>query len=240
MRQILDMVFHFQTGAQKVLRYGINPFVIGDNVAEHLARAVRLLVYITPDLKDEFPDNQTLIEDIFVCLTLHDDDEIIVGYDIPTAIKVHDEDNDAEIKAFTEKVSSLPDKTKKFVVEAFSSFRNKSSLAAQITKAIDNIVGNQLVIEQEVGLINPNSARFCIEYALKVSGLSKIIDSLIIAQIGQIIEFRNNLNKNDQEVERMRKLLNLKDSIKIKELLKIDITDHKLDKTKVYHKIEEL
>jgi hypothetical protein len=52
---VLDLTAHFQTEAQKVKRYGKNPFVEGDNVAEHSARGLRLLVYIAPDLKNEFP-----------------------------------------------------------------------------------------------------------------------------------------------------------------------------------------
>lgn len=240
MHTVLDLVFRFQTEAQKVKRYEKNPFVVGDNVAEHLARAQRLLVYITPDLKKEFPDQKALIEETFVCITLHDDDEILVGFDIPTAIKVHDENNNVEIESFTDAVSVLPFETKDFLISAFSSFRNKSSLPAKIAKALDNITGNQLVVEQKIGLINPDLARFCIEYTQKVTGISKTIDLLVSAQIEQIVEFRNFLKNNELEIEQMIKILGQNNSEKIRKLIKIDVMSHELDKSKVYTEIEEL
>jgi 5'-deoxynucleotidase YfbR-like HD superfamily hydrolase len=240
MREVLDLTAHFQTEAEKILRYEQNPFVEGDSIAEHLARAARLLTYLTPGLKEEFPEEPSLVGDIFVCLMVHDDDEIIEGFDIPTAIKNHDVKNDEEISAFAEAVSTLSNERQNFLVSTFSSFRNKSSLAAKIAKALDNITGNQLVIEQKIGLINPDSARFCIEYAQKVTGVSKVIDELVAAQIQQVVEGREQLKVNEQEILKISGVSNLPDASKIKELLGVDVMDHVLDKSKVYTSLSEL
>ena len=240
MRAVLDLTAHFQTEAEKILRYKDNPFVEGDSVAEHLARAPRLLTYLTPGLQEEFPGELSLIGDTFVCLTIHDDDEIIEGFDIPTAIKNHDVKNDEEISAFAEVLSGLSEDRLNFLVSAFSSFRNKSSLAAKIAKAIDNITGNQLVIEQKIGLVNPDSARFCIEYAQKVIGVSKVIDALVAVQIEQVMEGRAELRADEEEMLRISNLFNLPDTSKVKELLDIDVMTHVLNKDKVYTSLTDL
>lgn len=240
MRKILDLVANFQVEAQKILRYEKNPFVDGDSIAEHLARAARLLVYITPNLKKEFPDQPGLVEEIFSCLLVHDDDEIIAGFDIPTAIKVHNEHDGEEISQFAEAVSGLPVHTRDFLISRFSSFRNRDTLAAKIAKALDNISGNQLVIEQRIGLINPDSARFCIEYAEKVKGISKTIDALVSAQVEQVVEFRKKLTDDKAKMEEIQKTLGLPDTKKLEELLAIDIITHVLDKSKVYTPIDQL
>jgi 5'-deoxynucleotidase YfbR-like HD superfamily hydrolase len=216
MRKVLELVTRLQVGAQAVLRYSINPFVVGDNVAEHLARLARLLTYITPNLKAEFKGEVGLVEEVFTCLMVHDDEEVFAGFDIPTGIKNHDANDEAEIQQFTEAVSGLPVTVREFLISRFSSFRGKDSLAVKIAKVLDNIVGNQLVIEQG-GLVNPDSARFCIEYVEKVKGASKTTDALVEAQIQQIIDWRN----------------------KAKALLEIDVTTHKLDKSKMYTPIDQ-
>ncbi len=240
MGKVLDLVAHFQIEAQKIMRYEKNPFVDGDSIAEHLARAARLLVYITPDLKREFPDQPGLVEGIFSCLLVHDDDEIIAGFDIPTAVKVHNENDGEEVEQFTRAVSGLPAHIREFLIERFSSFRKRDTLAAKIAKALDNITGNQLVIEQRVGLINPDSARFCIEYAEKVGGISETIDALVRAQIEQVINGRSELLSNKVRLEEIRDSLGLTDTQKLKELLAIDVMAHTLDKSKVYAPIDHL
>lgn len=240
MREVLDLVEFFQTRGQKVIRYKKNPFVDGDNVIEHLARVARLLVYISSDLQREFSDQTTLIQEIFTCLIVHDDEEIIDGFDVSTVTKVHDVDNDAEIKKFSSNISTLSARTQEVLVEAFSSFRHKSSLPAKIAKAIDNITGNQLVIEQRIGLINPDSARFCIEYAQKVTGTSKVIDALIQAQIEQVLEGRAKLKADKEELMRISNASGLPDTSKIEELLDVDVMTHTLDKDKAYTPLVEL
>ena len=71
--KILEFVSNFQTKAQTIKRYEGNPYVEGDNIAEHLSRVARLLICIAPDLKKEFPNNPSLIEEILVCLLVHDE-----------------------------------------------------------------------------------------------------------------------------------------------------------------------
>ncbi len=221
-KKILKYVSEFQIKAQNIKRFEGNPYVSGDNIAEHLSRLARLLISIAPQLKVEFPDQQNLVEDVLVTLLIHDDDEVIDGFDIPTALKVHNAKDEEEVMKFEQSVSSLGEDGKKYLVPLFTSFRKKDSLVSKIAKALDNIAGNQLVIEQEIGLINPDQARFAIEYVEKVKGISKTIGSLIEAQIEQVIEYRK------------QALINLKNLPNNAErLLKIDILNHAFDKAKV-------
>lgn len=228
-QKILKYVSEFQTKAQNIKRYDGNPYVNGDNIAEHLSRLARLLISIAPQLKVEFPDEQNLIEEVLVTLIIHDDDEVIDGFDIPTALKVHNVKDEEEIKKFKQSISSLGEGGKDYLVPLFTSFRKKDFLAAKIAKALDNIAGNQLVIEQEIGLVNPDQARFAIEYVKKVEGISKTIDLLIKAQIEQVVEYRK------------QALISLKDLPNNAErLLKINVLNHILDKTKINLPLEQL
>ncbi len=226
---ILRYVSEFQTKAQNIKRFEGNPYVNGDNIAEHLSRLARLLISIAPQLKAEFPNEHDLIEKVLVTLLVHDDDEVIEGFDIPTAMKTHNAKDEDEIAKFEQSVSSLGNTGKEYLVPLFTSFRKKDTLAAKIAKALDNIAGNQLVVEQEVGLINPDQARFAIDYAEKVRGISNTTDALVDAQISQIVEYRkralNNLKALPDNAER---------------LLKIDILDHILDKSKINLPLEQL
>jgi 5'-deoxynucleotidase YfbR-like HD superfamily hydrolase len=231
-RQILDLVSGFQIKAQNIRRYEGNPYVSGDNIAEHLLRLARLCISIGPDLKKEFPDDPQIIENLLVTLLVHDDDEVIDGFDIPTSMKIHNAKDQEEIERFNHSISSLNDETKKYLGDAFGSFRRKDTLVAKIAKALDNIAGNQLVIEQKIGLINPDQARFAIEYVEKVRGVSKTTDSLINAQIQQIIEFREYMLDNPDELKRLPE--------KTKELLKIDVMKHVLDRSKINVPLEKL
>jgi 5'-deoxynucleotidase YfbR-like HD superfamily hydrolase len=224
---ILNYVSSFQNKAESIKRFVGNPYVEGDNIAEHLSRLARLLICVAPDLKEEFPNDTNLIENIMVTLLVHDDDEVIDGFDIPTAMKDHNIKDGEEISKFDYSVSTLSDKTKKYFSDAFKSFRQKETLAAKIAKALDNLAGNQLVIEQKIGLINPDQARFAIEYAEKVRGVSKTTDMLVDAQISQIVEYRENM-KSDLNLANV--------SIpkeKLVELLGVDVWNHVLDRAKI-------
>lgn len=231
-RQILDLISSFQIKAQNIRRYEGNPYVSGDNIAEHLLRLARLCISIGQDLKKEFPNDPQIIENLLVTLLVHDDDEVIDGFDIPTSMKTHNAKDQEEIERFNQSISSLNDETKKYLGNAFGSFRRKDTFVAKIAKVLDNIAGNQLVIEQKVGLINPDQARFAIEYVEKVRGVSKTTDGLINAQIQQIIEYREYAVGNPGELKGLPE--------KSKELLKIDITKHILDKSKINVNLEKL
>ena len=137
--KILEFVSNFQTKAQTIKRYEGNPYVEGDNIAEHLSRVARLLICIAPDLKKEFPNNPSLIEEILVCLLVHDDDEVIDGFDIPAPIKNHNTKDEDEITKFKESVANLSENSQDFLVSVFNSFRRKDTLFAKIAKVLDNI-----------------------------------------------------------------------------------------------------
>lgn len=227
-KAVLEFLSDFQNKAQNIKRYEGNPYVEGDSIAEHLSRIARLVLYIAPQLKKEFPDDTYLIENILVTVLIHDDDEIIDGFDIPTAIKNHNSKDDEEIFSFKNNLNTLDKYTQDYLVTYFGSFRKKDTRAAKIAKVLDNIVGNQLVVEQRRGLINPHQAKFAIEYIEKVKGISNTTDNLIFAQIEQIISLR----------KEMSELQNL--SEKEKNLLNIDILNFSLEKEKINIPIEEL
>lgn len=235
---ILEFVSNFQTKAQTIKRYEGNPYVNGDNIAEHLSRVARLLICISSDLKKEFPNEPSLIEETLMCLLIHDDDEVIDGFDIPAPIKSHNIKDEEEIEKFKEHVNKLTMETKNLIIPIFSSFRRKDTLFAKIAKVIDNISGNQLVIEQKIGLISPDQAKFAIEYAQKVKGVSKTTDYLVEAQIAQIIEYRNYLTSHPDELSKIEGVSEYIE--KAKELLKIDVLLHPLDKNKVFIPLNQL
>lgn len=227
-KAVLEFLSDFQNKAQNIKRYEGNPYVEGDSIAEHLSRIARLVLYIAPQLKKEFPDEKDLIEDILATVLIHDDDEIIDGFDIPTAFKNHNSKDDEEIILFKNNLELLGRDTQDYLAGYFSSFRKKDTLVAKIAKVLDNIVGNQLVIEQRKGLINPHQARFAIEYIEKVRGISAITDTLISAQIEQIISLRRELLESRDINEKER------------ELLKIDIMHFPLEKEKINIPIDRL
>jgi 5'-deoxynucleotidase YfbR-like HD superfamily hydrolase len=231
---ILNYISDFQNKAQSIKRFVGNPYVEGDNIAEHLSRLARLLICIAPDLKVEFPDNQNLIEEVLVTLLVHDDDEVIDGFDIPTAMKDHNVKDGEEIMKFDYSISNLSESAKEYLGKAFKSFRKKDSLSAKIAKALDNIAGNQLVIEQKIGLINPDQARFAIEYAEKVRGISTAIDVLVDAQINQIVDWRQKAKVDLDGV-----VVNLSKE-KLMELLSVDVLAHVLDRARINVPLSEL
>lgn len=230
--ETLLYVSRFQNAAQAIERFDGNPYVKGDNIAEHLARLAKLLICIAPKLHYEFPDYPLLFEQAMTALLVHDDDEVIDGFDIPTALKEHNVKDDEEIEKFKLSVADLSGLSQEHLISAFSSFRKKDSLAAAIAKALDNIAGNQLVIEQEIGLINPDQAKFAIEYVEKVRGISPSIDALIEAQIGQIISGRQELLEHLEKVPLPKE--------KAKALLEIDLRTHVLDKSRINIPLEQL
>lgn len=230
----LNYISDFQNKAQSIKRFVGNPYVEGDNIVEHLSRLARLLICIAPDLKVEFPDKSNLIEEVLVTLLVHDDDEVIDGFDIPTAMKDHNVKDGEEIMKFDYSISNLSESTKEYLGNAFKSFRKKDSLSAKIAKALDNIAGNQLVIEQKIGLINPDQARFAIEYAEKVRGVSCATDVLVDAQVNQIVDWREKAKIDLDGV-----VIDLSKE-KLMELLNVDVLTHVLDRTRINMPLSEL
>src|SRR3989344_4160953 len=130
-REILDFVGEFATKAGKIRRFEAHPYVDGDSLSEHHHRLQRLLVCIAPYLKEEFPEEKDLIENISMILTLHDDDEIMVGFDVTTQFKNPDESWDTEVEDFKKAVTKLGEASRGFMIPAFAAFRMRESRAAK-------------------------------------------------------------------------------------------------------------
>ncbi len=246
-REILDFVGDFSTRAGKIKRFEAHPYVDGDSLAEHLHRLQRLLVCIAPYLKEEFPEEKDLVEQVSMILSLHDDDEIIVGYDVTTQLKDHNASSEGEVASFEEAVYKLGEKSREFMTPMFTAFRNKSSLPANIAKALDNLAGNQVLVEQKFALLNPNCAKFTIDYGEKVKGASKATDALIDTQIAQIVEYRTHLCTHPEEIEALIMPLNISDPKekmrvieKAKTLLEIDVLQHVWDKDQTLIPLDKL
>lgn len=242
---ILDTLSDFHLGAEKVYRYIGDPYVDGDNIAEHTARTIRLAIYSMPFLLEEFaehPDIKHLPEDIYATILTHDDDEVAQGFDIISMNKNHNSRDQEEIDAVNEKMKNLPAPSREYVIKLFSSFRRKDTLAAKIAKVFDNVTGNQLVLEQKLGIVAPNAAKFAIWYAEKVRGVSKTTDLLLDALVKQIVDYREFAKNNNAELEILidkalaqegcnlprNELKNL-----IRKLLEIDILSYELQKEKI-------
>jgi hypothetical protein len=102
------------------------------------------------------------------------------------------------------------------------------------------------VVEQKVGLINPDEALFALEYVRSVRGVSKTTDALVDAQIRQIIDGREAL-RTDPKLECYLLVSRLcgfnereKAVKKAQELLSIDILKHTLDVKKINKSLKEL
>lgn len=247
-KEILDFAGNFTQRSGKIRRFEAHPYVNGDTLAEHLHHLQRILVCITPFLKEEFPKEKDLVEKISAILSLHDDDEILVGYDIITQLKNHAIDSDREdIKHYKKMTLKLGKKSQEYMASIFGIFRHQDTLAAKIAKALDNIVGNSVLVEQKFALLNPDTTKFTIEYGKKVLGASKTTDALIYAQINQIVTYRKRLRSNQKELKRIivdsisvdiKKVPKL--MIKANKLLKIDILKHKWNKEKTLIPFEDL
>ncbi|MEI6660094.1 MAG: HD domain-containing protein, partial [bacterium] len=173
---IIETLTDFQLGAEKVYRFIGNPYVDGDNIAEHTARIVRLAIYTMPFLVEEFknhPDISHLAEDIYVTVLTHDDEEIAQGFDMVTFLKNHDSRNQEEIDSVKNKMSKMPAVSQDYVMKQFISFREQDTLVSQIAKILDHVAGNQTKMEQKLGIVNPDGAKFTIEYVEKYKGVSK-------------------------------------------------------------------
>lgn len=198
---ILQLTGEFQHGAEQVLRYEGNPYVEGDTVAEHIARGVRLITYLVPHLNAEFPEEENLAVDLYGIFTLHDDDEVLEGSDIVTYEKAHNTADGREVNQLKHALNELDHASSAYAVDLFRQFRTKDTLAAKIAKQIDNLLGNQLVIEQQIGLIAPYTAKFSAWYVSSVRELSgsDTIRALIDAQIEMVHEGRRKILA-DQEL----------------------------------------
>jgi hypothetical protein len=246
---ILETTSDFQLGAEKVERFVGCPYVDGDNVALHTARSVRIAVYVMPFILKEFsnhPDVGSLAENIYATTLIHDDEEIVQGFDIISPLKNHNADIQEQIDLVKDKMKNLPVASSTYAIKLFSSFRKRDTLYSKISKVIENLASNQLVIEQKLGLITPDSVKFAIDFVDKFRGVSKTTDLLIDAQITQIINYRNFAKNNENEIDLLIDKSLTQEGCKlskdylrilIKKLLDIDVLSHQLDINKIQFNI---
>ena len=90
------------------------------------------------------------------------------------------------------------------------------------------------MIEQKIGLINPDQARFAIEYAEKVRGVSCATDALVDAQVNQIVDWREKAKIDLDGV-----VVDLSKE-KLMELLNVDVLTHILDRARINMVLSEL
>ncbi|MCA9389962.1 HD domain-containing protein [candidate division WWE3 bacterium] len=249
-QKTLQIVSRFQNNALSTLRYEENPHVLDkESVAAHLSRMFRLAGYITPQLKEEFANHKesaTLIEDLFFNILFHDDDEIVSGKDISTFNKTHNAHDDEEIAAIMEALASLETDQIALEKKYVMAFREKKTLASQIAKVLDNLTGNQVAIEQLIGMIHPDYVLLCIDYIEKQKGISQTTDVLIEEQIQRIKVVRKGLQDDAKHVSEIAYDLKTRGIGKhdiiwnnMQKLLKVDIQTYIPDKSKVYFPVWE-
>jgi 5'-deoxynucleotidase YfbR-like HD superfamily hydrolase len=250
-KNIIEVTTDMHLGAEKVERYVGNPHVEGDNLAEHTSRMARMAVYIMPFILEEFKNHSeigTLAQDIYATIITHDDDEVAQGYDIITVTKNHNSRNQEEIDFVKEKIKNLPPQSFELEMRLFSDFRKKDTLASRITKALDNITGNQLVYEQKMELVSPDGAKFLIWYAENVRGISRTTDMLVDSQIQRTLAYRNFAKNSDSEIDLLTEIALQQEGCNIgrsemkdlvKRLLAVDLDSYELDKNRVLKKIWE-
>lgn len=237
-KSILAKVSQFQLRAESIMRYEGNPYVEGDNIAEHQSRCIRIAAYIMPHLLFEF-DEPCLAGEIYATLLFHDDDEILEGFDIITSKKEHNVKDKEEVKNLDLAMTEVNKKTKEYVVSLFRNFRARETLASKIAKVIDNLAGNQLVYEQKLGVIAPDSVKFAIWYINneKVRGVSKTTDTILDAHTQMFYDYRKFVETNEQEIVKLAELAHKQTGCNksvsemrdiIRRLLKIKIENYEL------------
>src|SRR3989344_5036664 len=192
--RILDTASDFHLGAEKVLRFVGDPNVDGDNIAEHTARAMRLAVYAMPFILVEFagdPEIKNLAENIYATILVHDDEEIEQGFDIISPKKKHNVLDEEEIELVNKKMKKLPAASRHYVINLFSAFRKRNTLASKIAKVFDNLSGNQVVLEyREFSKNNISEIKMLAKKVitqegckLSISELEKLIKKLLNIEV---------------------------------------------------------
>ena len=190
------------------------PHISGDTVAEHLARCLRLAAYLMPFLQAELghlPGHELFGELLYTTLLFHDDDEIVAGHDIPSPLKQHNSKDEQEIEDLRRSLGVLTPTQQQYALKPFAEFRARQTVIAGVAKVIDRVTANQLIIEQKLCLVAPDSAKYALEYIRDplVVHKSKTTDVLLEAQTRQIVDERNKI-KNDEAfiVETARSISN--------------------------------
>lgn len=202
-KHTLDITSEFQLGAEAVVRFEGSPHVVGDTVADHLARCFRLAAYLMPYLLEECAqgdEREGFEAGLYTALLFHDDDEIVIGYDIPTPLKTHNIKDDQEVEDLRQRLADLNEAQRAYVLKPFQQFRARDTVLAKVAKVIDRVTANQVVVEQVIGVLAPDNARFAIEYINgdMVRGASETTDILLDAQTQQIYDVREKYSQDKQ------------------------------------------
>lgn len=144
----------------------------------------------------------------------------------------------------TQSLKSLTKAQQKYVIKNFGDFKKRKGTVALVAKVIDRITGTQLSIEQGYGVMQPDAAKFSIEYISAFKGGSKTTDTLIQAQIQLIHDLRKEYTTDIRRVEKMAKQLKERCAKSEKELesiilklAKIDLEEYNYDRSRVYKPI---
>ncbi len=249
--QTLQYVSDMSVQGRTIIRYLGNPHVTRkDSVHEHIARITRFATIILPLLRAEFAHDPAMLEELnhlqtMVCV--HDDEEILQRADIATFAKQHDSNNDKEIALIRAHLGSLTATEREYVLKYFILFRKRKELEgapkklADIAKVLDNLVGNQLAIEDQVGLIQPDYTICCLDYIRPYEGqVCKTMDVFIQAQLKQMLAMRESM-RTDGTIGRLATLWageqkNTYDTliVRIRDQLAVNLDTHTFDKTRCH------
>lgn len=243
----LQYVSQMSLGGKQTKRFLGNPHISStakDNVLEHIGRIARLAMTILPLLQDEFHDNAEILNTLSQLLPIvivHDDEEILQKADEPTFTKAHDRNNDQEIALIDRHTASLAPQQHQAIITSFISFRERKTLVGKIAKVLDNLVGNQIAIEEKIGLIQPDYAIACIEYVKKFLGtVCHTTDTLIQAQIDEILTIRAQM-QIDGSIARYAKTWTGEGkgteedlTRKVTQQLSVDLKQHQFQQSRAY------
>ncbi len=187
---ILRVSSSLQVWAQKSRRFVGNPHVDGDTVAEHVDRMTRIAVMTLPALWKEFPDKKDELCPLVPMIVVHEMGEMSVHGDVAAFIKDYGAIESRELQTVKSYTERLPKDSGEFILQLYNEHEDQHSLVAKLTKAFDRLATTAPVIEQKIGVIQPDYAKLSVEYVQKQLGVSNTTDKLIKAQINRILRLR--------------------------------------------------
>ena len=256
----LKTTLEIHQNTKETKQYKENPHVIGNEISDHVMMLSRLVAYCIPYLEKEFTDEPNLAKDLLLACLFHDDGES--NNEISTFVKEHGgKQYEKEFSVIQNLIKELSKTQQEFVLSYFLNFKKRETIAYKLAKTLDNIIGNEFAIIQEISLTQPDYAFMCVEYVKAVYNISKTTDKLIDYQIQNIYNIRKKLKNNleitinkiiselfittrtgsqtKEPTEKATKEEILKLSTKIKDQLNIDLETYKGDSKKAYVPIWE-
>ncbi|MBP7057608.1 hypothetical protein KBB08_03935 [Candidatus Gracilibacteria bacterium] len=247
----LKYVSQMSVRGSLVMRYLLNPHVTRkDSVHEHIARIVRFATILLPVLRHAFRDDDAVLSELNHLQTIvscHDDEEILAMEDIATFVKAHGAADADEVAKVRANLASVTEAEREYLVEKFALFRQRKTLSgaprmvADIAKVLDNLVGNQLAIEDKVGMIHPDYVIACLRYVQDYEGkVCDVIDQLISAQVREILAVRAAYNDEGQIEALVGQWVGEGKGVqealvrKVRQQLAVDVTTHVFDNTRSY------